>query len=119
MEISYKKTSFEMTQVLLEIDRVNNNNKNCIALIGNFPVNRSQIDSFPRITGADTKNFLETHYHFFRFSEYYFGRKFSSCDKERTIELKNRADFLEMPEYPQAGFVKTIDAMIVVKLHNE
>ena len=119
MEISYKKTSFEATQVLLEIDRLKNDDKYCLALIGDFPVNRSQIDSFPKITGSDTKNFLETPYHFLRFSEYYFGRKFSSCDNDRTIELKNRADFIEMPEYPKAGFAKIIDDMIVVKLHND
>ena len=119
MEISYKKTYFETTQMLLEIDRVNNNDTNCIALIGNFPVNRSQVDSFPPITGADTKNFLETHYHFLRFSEYYFGRKFSSCDDDKKIELKNNPDFIQMPEYPRSGYVKIIDDSIVVKLHQE
>ena len=118
MEISYKKTSFEATQVLLEIDKLNNDDKYCLALIGDFPAKRSQIESFPRITGADTKNFLETPYHFLRFSKYYFGREFSSCDNEKTIELKNRSDFIEMPEYPKAGFAKIIDDMIVVKLHN-
>lgn len=119
MEISYKKTSFEATQVLLEIDKLKNDDKYCLALIGDFPVNRSQIDSFPKITGSDTKNFLETPYHFLRFSEYYFGRKFSSCGNDRTIELKNRADFIEMPEYPKAGFAKIIEDMIVVKLDSD
>ena len=119
MEISYKKTSFEATQVLLEIDKLNNDDKYCLALIGNFPAKRSQIESFPRITGADTKNFLETPYHFLIFSEYYFGRKFSACGDDKKTELENRPDFIEMPEYPKAGFAKIIDDMIVVKLHND
>lgn len=118
MEISYKKTSFEATQVLLEIDKLNNDDKYCLALIGDFPAKRLQVDSFPRIKGADTKNFLETPYHFLRFSEYYFGRKFSACSDEQKNELKNRADFIEMPEYPKSGFAEIIDDMIVVKLHN-
>ncbi|MBO4440490.1 glucosyltransferase domain-containing protein [bacterium] len=119
MEISYKKTSFETTQVILEIDKLNNDNKYCIALIGYFPAKRSQIDSFPKITGTDTINFLKTPLHFFRFSKHYFGREFSACRDEQKNELKSSADFIEMPEYPKAGFAKIIDDMIVVKLHNE
>lgn len=118
IEMSYKRTSFETMQILGEIDRINYGNKNCLAIVGKIPGERDLIIAKPNITGASTNNFLPTDYHFLRFSEYYFGREFSACSDEQKNELKNRTDFIEMPEYPKAGFAKIIDDMIVVKLHN-
>lgn len=119
IEISYKKTSFEVTKVILEIDRLNNDEKYCFALIGGFPASRTKFYSFPRIAGASTNNFLHADHHFIGFSKYYFGREFYACSDDKKAELEKISDFIEMPEYPKAGFAKVIDDMIVVKLHND
>ena len=120
IEMSYKRTSFEMMQILGEIDRLGSSDKNnCIAVIGGFPKKLHPVYAKPDITGASTNNFLPTDFHFIRFSKYYFAREFSACSDDQKAELEKNADFIEMPEYPKAGFVKIINDIVVVKLHDE
>ena len=121
MEMSYQRTSFETAQILYEIEKVNENPQKCVALIGNFSNCYPQlVTAYPDIHGACTCNFLHSDpYYFLRFSEYYFGRTYKKCSKDKAEQIQQLPEFAQMPEYPRNGYVKIIDDAIVVKLHQE
>ncbi len=118
MNMSYEKTKFAVTKTLLQIDQLEIENTNKIAIIGRIPPDdyENEIRAIPLITGASTNNFVASQYHFNRFSNYFFGRKHFGYGDTELNEISEKREVQLMPSYPKDGYVKVVDGIIVIKL---
>ena len=117
LSMSWERTEFEVTEILMDIDHLDKP-KDCtgIAIMGNFPDIECKVIPTPHIQGASTKNFLDSPYDFVRFVNYYYGKNYTECSEQDIEAIKEDAHLKKMPEYPTPGYVSVIDNKIVVKL---
>lgn len=115
-EIRLSRTNFEVSEILTWIDEINEDNLTEIAIIGSFEKNNDVAQPMLNIVGARSDNFLTHPYHFVRFAEYYYGRKYSECSEERLRTILDSDEYLKMESYPNKKCVAIINNTVVLKL---
>lgn len=116
LNMSYERTFFQMTETLMKVDSVNENDCKKIAVIGRFPYVFDGIGTYPDITGAATSSFIHSQFHFVSFAKYYMNREYIECTGDECQEIEKSSRYAEMSEYPYGDYVDIINDIVVVKL---
>lgn len=116
LNIGYEKTKFTVMETLIQIDLQNMEDIDKIAVIGIVEPDSFQITTIPFIMGATSNYFIPNQFEFIQFAKYFYGREFNGCTEEETDKIKRSKEFEQMPIYPNNGYVKNINGVIVVKL---
>lgn len=116
MELSYSRTEFAVQEIINEIDTLDTDGINEVAIIGSFQRNDNTITAVPRVNAAYTSIFLTHPYHFFQYANYYAGRNFVECDAKRVEKIMASAELELMNPYPSKNCIAIIEDTIVILL---
>ncbi len=116
MSFSYEKTKFSVMETIIQIDQLQKDDMNKVAVIGGFPPDKYSIIACPSIMGASSHNFVFSQEHFIQIAKYYYGREYYGCSIEEIEEIKKSKEVESMSAYPVGNYVKIVDGIIVVKL---
>lgn len=116
LSISYERSYFEASEIMMKVDQINDQKANKIMVIGEFQDINDNIDAIPEITGASTSNFLHSEFHLLQFAKYYLNRDYVSCNEEEREDIINAFDINDMDQYPFGNYVQVIDDVVVIKL---
>lgn len=116
LSISYERTYFEASEVMMRVDQINDQNATKIMVIGHFTDANDSIVAIPGITGASPNNFLQAEFHLLQFAKYYLNRAYVSCPEEEREDIIGALDIHDMDQYPFGNYVQVIDDVVVIKL---
>ena len=119
MHMSYERTYFEMSEIMMQVDELKSEDVNTVAIIGSFEKSNNLVKPVPSIMGASTDNMLWIPVCVQKFSQHYLGRTLTLCSNDEYKAIKNSAEYEQMPVYPSKGSVAVIEGVIVIKLSNE
>ena len=116
MHMSYERTYFELSEIMMKVDELKTEDVPTVALVGEFEEGDNAVVASPYITGAAIDNFVQFPMCAKNFSKYYLDRDIVLATDEQIEKIEATEAFEQMPTYPQNGSIAVIDGIIVVKL---
>ena len=117
MHISYEQNYSFATSLIAQLQMTQGYEEGMpVAIIGNFP-RQKRMDGFSDLEGlTGTAGFGTDAWSYDYFYRFYLGFDIELADPETCEQIRKTDEFAEMNSYPNAGFIRIIDSIAVVRL---